>query len=99
MDYHMITTTDNPYSPVTHYDDWLAWDEAEGYYSNNLLARVVITSDELSEVDRLQSIEDGIDEIVNENLSGVHSKVRAGSVVFAFEEEENTSSSTEASAA
>lgn len=79
MDLHMITTTDNPYSPVTDYYEWLAWDEAAGYYSNNLLARVVYTSHELSEADQIQAIEDGIDVIVTENASGVHTKIRAGS--------------------
>jgi hypothetical protein len=79
MDLYMLTTTDNPYSPVTHYDDWLAWDLAH-YDSNSLLARVVVTSPELSEADQQLAIEDAIDEIVTENVSGVHTKVRADTV-------------------
>lgn len=79
MDYYMITTTDNPFSPVTQYDEWLRWD-MERYNTNALLARVVVTSSELSEVDRIDAIHKGIDEIVEENLSGVHTKVRAGSI-------------------
>jgi hypothetical protein len=78
MDLHMLTTTDNPFSPITQYDEWLVWDEAQGYCSNSLLARVVHTSDELSDADQAQAIEDAIDEIVTENVSGVHTKVRAG---------------------
>lgn len=78
MDYHMLTTTDNPFSPVTDYDDWMAWDMAHGYHTNSLLARVVYSSHELSDLDQLLAIEDGIDEIVEQNVSGVHTKVRAG---------------------
>jgi hypothetical protein len=80
MDVYMLTTTDNPFSPVTQYDAWLTWDMAHGYWSNSLLARVAYISDNLSDADRLQIIQDGIDEIVTENVSGVHTKVLADSV-------------------
>jgi hypothetical protein len=78
MDLYMLTTTDNPFSPVTQYDEWLTWDMAR-YNSNALLARVVHTSPELSDADQELAIQDAIDEIVQENVSGVHTKVRAGS--------------------
>ena len=75
MDQYMITTTDNPYSPVTHYDEWLVWDMAR-YNTNSLLARVVRTSSELSDSDQELAIQNAIDEIVTENVSGVHTKVK-----------------------
>lgn len=78
MDYYMLTTTDNPYSPITDYDQWLAWD-MHRYNSNALLARVAYSSPELTEADQLLAIQEAIDEIVTENLSGVHTKVRADS--------------------
>lgn len=74
MDYYMLTTTDNPFSPVTQYDEWLTWDMAR-YNSNSLLARVVRTSPELSEADHIQAIQHGIDQIVTENVSGMHTMV------------------------
>ena len=49
---HMLTTVDNPYDPFTQYDDWYTWDERNGYHTTGLLARVVITSHELSEADQ-----------------------------------------------
>lgn len=79
MDYYMLTTTDNPFSPVTAYDEWLTWDLAH-YGSNALLARVTHTSPELSDSDQDEAIQDAIDEIVTENVSGVHIKVLANSV-------------------
>jgi len=75
MDYYMITTTDNPYSPITHYDEWLAWD-MERYNTNSLLARVVRTSPDLSDPDQILAIQQGIDEIVKYNVSGKHTKVK-----------------------
>lgn len=72
---HMLTTVDNPYDPLTQYDEWYAYDESSGYCSTGLLARIVITSDELSDADQMQAIELAIDEIVKENVSGVHRKV------------------------
>lgn len=75
MTLHMLTTSDNPFSPVTDYDAWRIWDEAQGYYTNSLLARVVRSSPDLSDADQEEAIEDAITEIVTENVSGKHIKV------------------------
>ena len=71
----MLTTVDNPFNPFTHWDDWRAWDEQAGYYSCALLARVARTSDDLSEADQALAINQAIDLIVKENVSGVHKKI------------------------
>lgn len=75
MAIHMLTTTDNPFDPFTQYDDWLAFDEQSGYYTNNYLARIVSISDELSEEENNLSIELAIDEIVELNVLGIYKKV------------------------
>jgi hypothetical protein len=72
---HMLTTVDNPFNPFTHYDEWYAKDLELGHNSNSFLARVVKTSSEMSDADQAQAIEDAIDEIVFENVSGVFRKV------------------------
>lgn len=71
---HMLTTTDNPYNPFTHFREWYVFDELKGYHSTSLLGRIVRSSDELSVADQHLAIEQGIDEIVRENLSGKHVK-------------------------
>ena len=71
----MLTTIDNPYNPFTEFDEWKKFDESNGYHTCALLARVVKTSDELSEEDERIAIDDAINEIVSENLSGVHKKI------------------------
>jgi len=72
---HMLTTVDNPFDPFTQFDEWYAFDEEHGYHTTGFLARVVRSSDELSEADQDQAIEDGIDEIVKENVLGLYRKV------------------------
>lgn len=72
---HMLTTVDNPFDPSTQFDEWYAYDTAAGYHSLSLLARIVKTSEALSDADQSQAVEDAIDEIVRENVSGLHRKV------------------------
>jgi hypothetical protein len=78
---HMLTTVDNPYNPFTQFDEWRVFDESHGYYSLSLLGRIVVTSDELSETQQSQAVEDAIDEIVSENVSGMHTKIEEPSLV------------------
>lgn len=72
---HMLTTVDNPFHPHSDFEAWHAYDKALGYNTMSLLARVVVTSSELSEADQDVAIENAIDEIVRENVSGMHRKV------------------------
>lgn len=75
MALHMLTTIDNPFDPFTQFDEWYAWDEAAGYHTSAYLARIVRTSDELSDADQDLAIEQAIDEICRENILGVYKKV------------------------
>lgn len=74
---YMLTTVDNPYSPFTQYEEWFALDAALGYHTPGLLARYVYSSDDLSDVDQLDAINQGIDEVVQENPFGIYRKVSA----------------------
>lgn len=75
MDESMLTTVDNPYDPFTQWDEWFNFDLRSGYNTPGLLARIIKTSDDLSDAEQSQAIEDAIDEIVRENVSGMHKKV------------------------
>jgi hypothetical protein len=77
---YMLTTVDNPWDPFTQFDQWYTWDVANGYHSSALLARVTRTSDELSEADQHFAIQVAIDEIVQENVSGMHRKVLGNAI-------------------
>lgn len=70
-----ISTIDNPFNPFTHYTEWYAFDEARGYHSTALLARVVRSSDEMSEAQQEEAIEEAVDEICEFNDIGLYIKV------------------------
>lgn len=72
---NMLTTTDNPYDPFTQWSEWFQFDTSAGYHTTSYLARVLRSSDELSQADQSKDIEDAIDEIVRENILGIYKKV------------------------
>lgn len=72
---HMLTTTDNPFNPFTQYDEWLAFDEAHGYYTNSLLARVAVSTDELSESIANSAREQAITEIIANDPTNLYTRV------------------------
>lgn len=71
----MLTTIDNPYDPFTQYEEWYAYDQQLGYHTPGYLARIAITSDEMTIADQELAIEQAIDEIISINPYGVHKKV------------------------
>ena len=73
----MLTTADNPFNPFTEFDEWQRFDESKGYNTCAYLARIVKTSDELSETDQNLAIRSAIDEIVRMNVLGIYKKVKA----------------------
>lgn len=77
MPVHMVTTVDNPYNPFTQFDEWLQYDESSGYNTTQYLARLTLSSGDLSDADQSIAIEIAIDEIVSENINGMYRKVPA----------------------
>lgn len=73
---HMLTTIDNPFDPFTEFKSWYLFDTTLGYHTSAYLARILKTSEELSEADQDLAIEQAIDEIVRENITGLYKKVR-----------------------
>lgn len=71
----MLTTVDNPFNPFTQFDEWYAYDESKGYHTCSYLARIVKSSDELSQADEDLAIEAAIDEIIKENILGIYKKI------------------------
>lgn len=77
---YMLTTYDNPFDPFTMFHDWLAYDSMMGYNTPAFLDRVAYGSDDLSEPDQQLSMQNAIDEIVRENVSGMWRKVSRSSI-------------------
>lgn len=72
---YMLTTVDNPFDPFTRFDEWLEYDMRLGYNTSAFLARVSKVSNDISEPDQALAIQNAIDEIVSENVSGMWRKV------------------------
>jgi hypothetical protein len=77
MALHMLTTVDNPYNPFTQFDEWMRFDESSGYHTTQYLARLTLSSGDLSDVDQSNAIEHAINEIVHENINGMYRKIPA----------------------
>ena len=71
----MLTTIDNPFSPFTQWDEWVRYDEDKKYFTCAYLARIAKTSDELTDSDYEQAIENAINEIVSLNINGLYAKI------------------------
>lgn len=71
----MLTTIDNPFNPLTDWDDWYNYDESKGYCTSEYLARITKTSNDLSEKDQDQAIAEAIDEIIEMNPDGFYKKI------------------------
>lgn len=72
---YMLTTVDNPFNPFTEFDEWFAYDTRMGYNTSSFLDRIAKVSDDISQPDQLLAIQHAIDEIVEENVSGMWRKV------------------------
>lgn len=77
----MLTTTDNPYDPFTEFEAWYKWDIQAGYHTPGYLARVVVTSDELSDADQAIATNQAIEEILRLNLFGTYRAVEEGEIL------------------
>lgn len=70
MPEQMLTTSDNPWNPFTNYDEWFEFDTSMGYNTPAYLARITITSDELSDADQDVALRNAFLEILAENITG-----------------------------
>ena len=70
-----LSTSDNPWDPFEDFEEWYVEDMRLGHNTCGLLARVCVTSDELSLANQGYALREAIDEIVSLNASGGHIKV------------------------
>ena len=64
-----LTTSDNPYNPITEYEDWRRFDTVEhNYDTEGYFDRISHTTNELGDEIYIDDIESAIDEAVKFNL-------------------------------
>lgn len=71
-DSHMLSTSDNPWNPWTHFTEWHAHDMQAGHHTLSYLARITMSSHELSEADQDLAVELAIQEILRLNVNGLY---------------------------
>lgn len=69
-----LSTIDNPYDPFSQFNDWWNYDNQKGYGSSQYLARVAHTSDQLSDAENDEELENAIDEIIKNDFIGIYEK-------------------------
>ena len=70
-----ISTIDNPFNPFDDFTSWLMYDTEKGYYSNNKVARLVNTTDEMTTEEELEEIERAIDRLIEIDPLDIYIKV------------------------
>ena len=74
----MLSLRSNPYNPFSQYDLWKMFDTREGFDTAGLLARLVPTSESLSEELNDVAVERAIDNVIaNPAFVGLYKKVEA----------------------
>lgn len=71
-----LTTIDNPYDPITDFDNWYLYDEQKGYHTSGYLARLIKDSDDVDPAFMDFQKEQAIDEILAMDQSGFYKKVK-----------------------
>ena len=87
-----LTTVDNPYDPFDQFIEWLMFDKEKGYDTCEYLARIVQPrlSDDLTQQEENNIIENAVDEIIKTNPLDIYKKVwRNSSTNASANDEEN----------
>ena len=71
-----LTTVDNPFNPVTQFDEWYNFDMDKGYNSCAYLDRVAHVSDSFSDEENDREVERAIDEIIKYDPFNLYRKVK-----------------------
>lgn len=66
----MLSTTDNPFNPWTHYDQWFDWDTSRGYNTASYLATIVQLINANGRVSDDEALALAIDDILEFNITG-----------------------------
>ena len=75
-----LTTFDNPYDPFEQFTSWFLFDVEKGYNTCAYLARIVRTSEQLSDEENNSEIERAIDEIILYDFRNIYKKVKSTAV-------------------
>ncbi len=70
-----ISTIDNPYDPFDEFDEWYIEDCRRGHYTCAYLARLLQTSDSMTQLEIERENNRVIDNILKNDFEGIYKKV------------------------
>ena len=68
----LLSTSDNPWNPWTNFDEWHTYDMQAGHHTLAYLARIEVSSDELSQADQDLAYDLAVEEILRLNINGLY---------------------------
>lgn len=69
----MLTTIDNPYSPLDDYDKWLQWDQDKGYYTSEVIASLMPDNvNDLSDADFKNVYDSVVNELMGTDVLNIY---------------------------
>lgn len=71
----LMTTNDNPFSPLDQFDEWYFFDIQHGYNTCGIVARLSMVSNQLTKEENSRSIEQAIDEFVDLDFTNTYKKL------------------------
>ena len=71
----MLTTIDNPFDPFEDFTSWFMYDIEKGYNSCGRLMRIAKVTDEMSQKEYDEAIEEAIDELIKIDFLDIYRKV------------------------
>lgn len=72
---YALTTFDNPYNPFVDFEKWYIWDMTRGYDCCGYLDRFAKTSDEFTDEENQDRINEAIDRIIELDPTNNYTKV------------------------
>lgn len=70
-----LSTIDNPWNPLTHFDQWRQYDVKSEAFCCEYLAKVANTNEAMSDEEIAEALESAIDQIVSLDPSNRYIKV------------------------
>ena len=78
---YMVTTLDNPWNPFTHYREWWQFDREHGYSTQEKLAKLSFTTDNLGENEKQADIAYAQQLLLDTDILGIYIKVTKDTVI------------------
>lgn len=71
----MLTTIDNPFDPFEQFTSWFMFDVEKGYNTCGRLMRIAKVSEDMSEVEKDNAIDEAMETLIKYDFLDIYKKV------------------------